>query len=170
MFCPSCGKKIEEVSNFCIYCGSDLGSVESLPINEIVRNVLIKRIEGIKNRNSETVQKLVHVDKYTKFDDWPPFDLQHKEGLESEFKAIKMLKNYNYETRTWNIEVFGDSAIAAFIIRYRGTMKDMTFDVQSRVTTFLIKHEGKWKIVHEHWSRFPSELKRQSTKSKPIVL
>jgi len=157
MFCPNCGKEVQEGSNFCMYCGFRLVSEDKIPTEEIIRNVLLRRIEGIKNRDAKTIESLVYKEKYMKFDDWPPFELQGSEGLKNEAKALKVLKEYNYKTRTWKIEVFGDSAIAAFTIRYWGRIRDLNFDVQSRVTAFLVKHDGEWKIVHEHWSRFPQK-------------
>ncbi|MCW4019679.1 MAG: zinc ribbon domain-containing protein [Candidatus Bathyarchaeota archaeon] len=154
MFCPNCGKEVKAGASFCKYCGIRLVSEDKMPTEEVIRNILIRRIESIKNRDAKAVERLVYKDKYTKFDDWQPFDLQGSEGLKNEAKALKVLKEYDYETRTWKIEVFEDSAIAAFIIRYRGLMRDQAFSVQSRVTVFLTKHDGEWKIVHEHWSRF----------------
>ena len=128
---------------------------KAFSVQETIRNVLIGRIEGVRNKDSTAIGALVHKEKYTKFDDWPPFDLQGPEALKSEAQALKVLKEYTYETRSWKIEVFGDSATAAFIIRYRGKIRDLSFNIQSRVTAFLVKHGGEWKIVHEHWSRFP---------------
>ena len=84
----------------------------------------------------------------------------HQEFLKSggyalKSEALKVLKEYDYETRSWKIQIFGDSAIATFIIRYRGQIRDLKFDIQSRVSAFLLKRNEEWKIVHEHWSRFP---------------
>jgi hypothetical protein len=170
VFCPNCGKLAEEGSNLCKNCGFNLASTRSMPVQSLVRNALIRRIDGIKNRDEKIVQSQVLKEKYTKFDDWPPFELQNSEGLKNEAKAFKVLENYDYETRSWKIEVFDDSAIAAFIIRYKGKMKDLIFEVQSRVTAFLVKYEGEWKIIHEHWSRFPHGLDQTSVNSKPIIL
>jgi len=97
----------------------------------------------------------VDQDNYTKFDDWPPFDLQGSEALENEAKALKVLKEYDYETGRWKIQVFEDSAIAMFIIKYHGQIRDLKFNVKSRVSVFLVKSGGEWRIIHEHWSRFP---------------
>jgi ketosteroid isomerase-like protein len=156
MFCPNCGKEIKEGSNFCPFCGFRLVSEGKIPDREVIKNVLTRRIEGIKNRDAKVIESLVLGEKYMKFDDWPPFELQGPEGLKNEAEALKALKEYDYEARAWNIEVFDDSATAAFIIKYRGQIRDLSFSVQSRVTVFLIKQEGEWKIVHEHWSRFPA--------------
>jgi ketosteroid isomerase-like protein len=155
MLCPNCGKTLPEGSNFCPTCGSRLAFAKELPVQEVIRKTLIGRVEGVKNKDPKAVEALIHKDKYSKFDDWPPFDLQGPEALRSEAQALKVLKEYSYETRSWKIEVFGDSAIAAFRIRYRAEIRDLSFEIQSRVTAFLVKQGEEWKIVHEHWSRFP---------------
>ena len=166
MFCPNCGKKFLEDSNTCIHCGFVFDQVRKVRVQDIIRNVIIQRLEGLKNRDAKAIEQMMYKERYTKFDDWPPFEIQ---GLKLEAKALKVLKEYNYETRTWKIEVFDDSAIAMFIIRYNGRMRELTFNIQSRVTVFLIKFKGEWKIVHEHWSRFLP--KRGKTPiSKPILL
>lgn len=153
--CPSCGGTIKEDYRFCKYCGSKLTSEGEASPEEVIKNVLIQRIEAIKNRDAKAIANLVFAEKYTKFDDWPPFDLQDSNALRSESDALKVLKEYSYETRGWRVEIFGDLALAAFIIRYKGRIRDLDFNVQSRVTEVLLKHGDRWRIVHEHWSRFP---------------
>jgi ketosteroid isomerase-like protein len=157
MFCPNCGKEIQEGSYFCMFCGFKVVSEEKALPADIVRNVLIQRIDAIKNRDAKVLESLIDKERYTKFDDWPPFSLQSSEALENEAKAFKVLKEYTYETRSWKIDIYGDFAIATFIIRYQGKIRDLNFNIKSRVTVFLAKDEEKWKIVHEHWSRFPQD-------------
>jgi len=83
------------------------------------------------------------------------FGLQGPEALKNESEALKVLKEYSYETRTWRIEIFGETVIVMFIIGYQGRIRDLEFKVRSRVTAFLLKQGEDWKIIHEHWSRFP---------------
>jgi len=163
MFCPNCGKKVQEGSSFCAYCGSSLLIVRKAPIEEVVQKVIVQRIEGIRNRDVKVIESLVMKEKYTKYDDWPPFELQGSDGLANEARGLRVLKEYNYEARGWRIEVFGDSAMVAFTIRYWGQIRDLTFSVRSRVSAFLAKQNGVWKIVHEHWSRFPEPRAETAT-------
>jgi DNA-directed RNA polymerase subunit RPC12/RpoP len=156
MICPNCGKEVPDEANFCKYCGVKLVKDVQLSPRDIIRNIVIRRIEGIRNRDPGAIQALVDQANYTKFDDWPPFYLQESEALKNEAKALKVLKEYDYEIRSWKIQIFGDSAIATFIIRYRGLIRDLKFDIESRVSVFLLKTDGEWKILHEHWSRIPS--------------
>jgi len=77
----------------------------------------------------------MYKEKCSKFDDRLPFDLQGSDASKNDADALKVLKEYNYETRAWKIEIFGDSAIAAFIIncQYR-------------------KGDGEWKKVKNEQS------------------
>lgn len=120
-----------------------------------VKSVIIGRIEGIRRRDPEAISRLIDRDRYTKFDDWPPYKLQGPEALDREAEALRVLKEYTYETMNWKINILGDFALAALTIRYRGAIRDRSFDLRSRVTAVLARSGDEWRIVHEHWSRFP---------------
>lgn len=124
---------------------------------DAVKAVLIRRIEGIKNKNAGVIAGLVDRKRYTKFDDWPPFERQDLDALKRETDALKVLKEYDYKTTDWKIDVFGDAALASFTINYQGTIRKLKFNIHSRITAFLLRQGGDWKLVHEHWSRFPEQ-------------
>jgi len=153
--CPNCGGEVQQDYRFCKYCGYQLSPAKEVSAEEAIRGIVIQRIESIKNRDAKTMTSLTYAEKYTKFDDWPPFDLQDSNALKGEADALKVLKQYTYETFGWRIENFENAALATFIIKYKGRIRDLDFNVQSRVTEVLIKQQDSWKIVHEHWSRFP---------------
>lgn len=152
--CPNCGRETKEDFRFCQRCGYELTPKRESSTEEIVKSIVIRRIEAVKNRDPKAISSLVDAGRYTKFDDWPPFDLQDSNALRSEADALKVLKEYEYETRSWRVETFGDLALVAFIVRYKGRIRELDFNIQSRVTELLLKHEDGWKIIHEHWSRF----------------
>jgi len=122
---------------------------------DLVKAVLTQRIEGIKNRDAKSIAGLVDGESYTKFDDWPPFGRQDSTALNREAEAFKVLKEYDYEITDWKIDIFDNAALASFIIHYHGMIRDVSFNIRSRVTAFLLKRGEDWKIVHEHWSRIP---------------
>lgn len=159
IYCPNCGSRVDESDAFCRKCGFNIaqirGTLEPLKEQEAVKSVIIQRLEGIKRRDSEAIRKLIDVDNYTKFDDWPPFERQGLDGLKREADALKVLKEYDYEISDLRIDVLGNTALASFIIKYRGRMRELDFNVRSRVTMVLVKVGDEWKIIHEHWSRFP---------------
>ncbi|MGB9854621.1 MAG: YybH family protein [Candidatus Bathyarchaeales archaeon] len=131
-----------------------------------VKAVLTRRIEGIKKKDAQSIADLVDKDRYTKFDDWPPFERQGLEALNREAEALKVLKEYDYEISEWKIDIINNVAIASFIINYRGTIRDLNFSIKSRVSTVLTKADGEWKLVHEHWSRFPQAWQEQPLRQR----
>ncbi len=125
---------------------------------DAVKSTVIARVEGIRNRDINTIKRTIEEENYTKFDDWPPFKRQGLDALKREAEALRVLKEYNYEVSEWKIDIFNDAAVASFIINYNGQIRNRKFYIRSRVSVFLIKRNDEWKIVHEHWSRFPENF------------
>ena len=126
-----------------------------------IRNVIVNRFDAIKNKNESVVKGIVD-EHYNKFDDWPPYERQEgSKALENEFDAFKVMSSYTYDLRDFQVNILGNTAIATFIIHYRTVMRDRTFDVTSRVTSVLNKQDSTWKVVHEHYSRFPDPMQQQ---------
>ena len=165
--CPKCGKEVGEEDSFCKSCGTKLvgsrenqSGVESSTA-EGIENIVIRRLDGIKNRDEEAVRALVD-ERYSKFDDWPPFARQEAaEALKNEFGAFKVLSDYKYQLENFEANVFGDVAVATFHIHYQGAIRNKPFEVTSRVTSVLRKEDSGWKVVHEHFSRFPEGAQQQ---------
>jgi ketosteroid isomerase-like protein len=165
--CPNCEEEIGERDNFCKNCGTKL---IGLPENQTkagssledeVENAVVKRLDGIKTRDEGTVRALID-ERYSKFDDWPPFKRQEAaEALENEFGAFKVLSNYSYQLKDFEANVLGDIAVATFNMHYQGVTRNRPFEVTSRVTSVLRKQDSEWKVVHEHFSRLPEETRQQ---------
>lgn len=157
-YCPNCGGRVDEADAFCRRCGFNIAHLRAslAQAEESVRAVIVERIDGIKRRDTEAIRKIVDEEYYTKFDDWPPFERQGMDGLRREAEALKVLKEYSYEISDLRIDILGgDVALASFIIKYRGKIRSLDFNVRSRVTMVLLKREDGWRLVHEHWSRMP---------------
>ena len=127
-------------------------------MDDDVKNIVAKRFDAIKNKDENTVRSLFD-ERYTKFDDWPPFGRQDAaKAMENEFAAFKVLSSYSYELQDFQANVFDNSAVATFSLHYKATMRNRPFDVTSRVTIVLAKQALEWKIIHEHYSRFPDDM------------
>jgi len=161
--CPKCGREVEGGSYFCKYCGAALESsskVESAPSE--LRGIVERRLNAIRNRDEGMLDDIMEESVYTKFDDWPPFNRQNsQEAMKNEMGAYKVLQKYNYELKDYREDVVGDTALATFHIHYWGAIRGRDFDVNSRVTPILRKSGQSWKVVHEHWSRFPETRPRR---------
>lgn len=117
--------------------------------------VLERRFEAVKSRDAEKIVGLIEPRRYTKFDDWPPFKRMGVEGVEEEKAALKVLKEYVYRLEEPLVEVNGDTAWVTFYLSYAGRIRDLEFAIKSRGTVIMVKAEGGWRIVHEHYSRLP---------------
>ena len=161
--CPKCSKEIEEVSYFCKFCGSAIGSMPEMTSSTFeLRKIIEKRLNAIKTHNEGGLGDVMEKSLYTKFDDWPPFTRQDStEALENEKGAYKVMRRYYYEIKNYAENIFNSTAVATFHIHYFGTIRNRDFDVNSRVTVVLRKGNQSWRVIHEHWSRFPHEKQRR---------
>ena len=139
------------------------------PADKEVKDVIVKRVEGIKNRNANAIATLIDKESYTKYDDWPPYELLGTEGLKMEADALQTLEAYDYYLTDFNVKILNDVAICTCLISYRLTIKGQVYAINSRISTVLRKREDGWKIVHEHWGRIPQAvLKPQRRRVGPF--
>jgi ketosteroid isomerase-like protein len=167
--CPNCGGEIGEGDALCKSCGTKLIGFEKQTKTrsslDEVENTVIGRLDGIKNRDEDVIRALID-EHYNKFDDWPPFARQEvAEALKNEFQAFKVLSNYGYEVKDFEAKILDNAAVATFHLHYQGVIRDRSFDITSRVTSVLRKEDSAWKVVHEHFSRFPEGRQQQAVAS-----
>ncbi len=156
--CSKCGHEVADSAYFCSFCGADLQAMTSDDLQKIIQ----RRLDAIQSRDEGILESLFDNRVYTKFDDWPPYTRQEAaQALKNERQAYKVLSSYKYELRDLRTDIDGGAAIVTFHIYYTGTIRGRAFDVNSRVTIVLTKKEQSWRIVHEHWSRFPEERVRR---------
>ena len=125
-----------------------------------VRDVIVRRLDGMKARRIDMVSQSLAEDIYTKFDDWPPYSRQGLGALQEEAEAFKVLDEYRYKIMNLQIEDEGDNAIATFHLHYSGAIRRKPFSITSRVSMVLVKRGSEWLIAHEHFSRFPTPMKK----------
>jgi ketosteroid isomerase-like protein len=101
-------------------------------------------------------------DIFSKFDENPPYTRQSSDqAFVYEQAAFANISDYNYSLKDVKIDILGNVAVASFILEYSGMfVNDYSFEgtpvhSKSRVTMVLAMFNGEWKIVHEHFSRFP---------------
>jgi ketosteroid isomerase-like protein len=99
---------------------------------------------------------------FTKFDENPPYTRQNSdEAFVYEQAAFANISDYSYEIESLRIDLEGTTAVATFYLKYKGMfVNDYSFEgspvnSRDRVTMVLSKTERGWRIMHEHFSRFP---------------
>ena len=67
------------------------------------------------------------------------------------------LKYETNEVRERKIHVYGDTAVVAFLISYKGTVSGKPFSGDLRRTVVWVKQKGNWKIVAYQVTRLASQ-------------
>jgi ketosteroid isomerase-like protein len=101
-------------------------------------------------------------DLFSKFDDNPPYLRQNsEEAFIHEQASFVNISDYTYRIDDLRIDLWEIMAVATFYLTYRGIfVNDYSFEgspvaSKDRVTMVFAKTEKGWRIVHEHFSRFP---------------
>ena len=94
-------------------------------------------------------------DKFTKFDnDGTPKRQNYEENRVGEETAFKMLEGLNYKLHDVKVDVFDKVAISTFIISYSARVQGTPMSDTARGTLTFVNYEDKWRITHEHFSKF----------------
>jgi ketosteroid isomerase-like protein len=93
--------------------------------------------------------------KFTKFDDWEPLTKQDAEiARKAEREGFSAISDFNGEVQDFKADLFGDVAIATFVLDYSMKVGADTVKARARSTLVFVKDAGAWKITHEHFSPF----------------
>ena len=99
---------------------------------------------------------------FSKFDENPPYTRQNsQEAFVFEQAAFSNISDYNYQIDDLRIDFTDGTAVATFYLTYSGMfVNDYSFEgspvsSKARVSMLLSRTDRGWKIVHEHFSRFP---------------
>lgn len=96
--------------------------------------------------------------KFTKFDDFEPLGRQDADTTRRlEREALTGVKEFAPAIVDLKVDVFGPVAVATFVMRYDVvTEDDEQLSLRARSTMVFAQDEGRWLIVHEHFSPFTS--------------
>jgi len=128
-----------------------------------VESVIREYFEAGKNKNFSALGSF-HFSRevFTKFDENPPYTRQNSdEAFVHEQAAFANISDYSYVIEGLRIDLLDAMAIATFYLTYKGIfVNDYSFEgspvgSKDRITMVLASSDRGWKIVHEHFSRFP---------------
>jgi SnoaL-like domain len=94
--------------------------------------------------------------KFTKFDDFDPLERQDGQTTQRlEREAILGASEFDPRVKELKVDMFGPVAVTTFVMNYRVVLgADEHHSFRARATMVLVKAEGSWLIVHEHFSPF----------------
>lgn len=130
---------------------------------EAIREVINQAL-GIGKSKDLNVIRVIHDVGLTKFSDTPPYHrMEYEEACLHEEMFFANVSDYDFTIEDLRIDILDkDSsiALATFMLEHKGiVVDDYSFTgnvMRERVRcTFVLKKDGsRWKIVHEHLSKF----------------
>ncbi len=130
---------------------------------EAIREVINQALGIGKSKDLNTI-RVIHDARLTKFSDTPPYHrMEYEEACLHEEMFFANVSDYDFTIEDLRIDILDkDSSIAlvTFMLEHRGiVVDDYSFTgnvMRERVRcTFVLKKDGsRWKIVHEHLSKF----------------
>ncbi|MCW5551689.1 MAG: nuclear transport factor 2 family protein [Verrucomicrobiae bacterium] len=88
--------------------------------------------------------------KFTKYSGTSAERRDATASRKGEHEGLAALKGLTMRINELKIDVFGDAAVATFILDYSFDSGDETVSRKDRSTLVFIKQRGDWKITHEH--------------------
>jgi ketosteroid isomerase-like protein len=127
-----------------------------------VEAVIFAFFEAGRNKDLASLGTLHSSETFSKFDENPPFTRQNSdEAFVYEQAMFANISDYSYQIENLRVDFVGGIALATFYLTYQGMfVNDYSFEgspvsSKDRVTMVLKESESEWRIVHEHFSRFP---------------
>jgi len=118
-----------------------------------IRSALLDGCAGFVNKDLREATALYSPDLYI----FNTFTMPHNnlsdliETNRQEIDSVIGTPTCTY--RDMHIKVYGDNAYARYFLSYGGTHKSgAKIDVEGRGTNIFERINGKWKVVHEHFS------------------
>jgi ketosteroid isomerase-like protein len=90
--------------------------------------------------------------KFTKFSTTPPERQDAETARKGEHDGLGGAKGLTMRADDVKIDVFGDAAIATFVLRYGFETGTGRIEKQARSTLVFVSDRGEWRIAHEHLS------------------
>jgi len=90
--------------------------------------------------------------KFTKFAPESMGRLNAGAAREGEHVGLAQLDELMMRADGLKVDVFGETAIATFVMTYSFKLHDDTIKKQAFATLIFVKVGGEWKITHEHFS------------------
>ncbi len=92
--------------------------------------------------------------KFTKYDNDSPLRQDYAQNTEYEKATFSAVDSFNYKINELKVDVFGNVAIATFVMPFDAVMQGTKLIDTARSTLVFVNDAGKWKITHEHFSKF----------------
>lgn len=118
-----------------------------------VQNRITQVIDAAQNKDFDRLDSYhLYGPKFTKYST-KPLERQDAElARRGEHEGLGAAKDLAMNVQDLKIDLFGNAAVATFLLKYSFATADQRAEKQARSTLVFIKDRGQWKIAHEHLS------------------
>jgi ParB family transcriptional regulator, chromosome partitioning protein len=118
-----------------------------------IRSFLERYLDGYNSKDPSKYFETVHPTLYSLFDDFlPPSLMLTQDAKDHITHTLGTFDSSNCEIEDVTIIPFGYVTVITLMFHYNLQVGGIPYHARSRATMVLLKSEGEWKIVHEHWS------------------
>jgi ParB family transcriptional regulator, chromosome partitioning protein len=124
------------------------------PTEEIADLVRGRFLNYFNQGKVSEIAKLRSKDSFSIFDDYPLNLMDMNESLRHDLLVMKSTKSRECSVEDLKVHMFegGDGAVATFLFVQRHRRRGRLYRWRSRVSFVLERRNGRWSVVHEHWS------------------
>ena len=129
-----------------------------MPITAEAVVAFLHEFESISEREDfSLIREMINENAYFRFNDG---DFIGRAAIQSAFEKTwrgdpTVKKARFYLTDIAVLTTDENTATATYTYNWEGAQGERTFVIRGRGTRVLVHHEGRFRIVHEHLSRFP---------------
>lgn len=133
---------------------TDMYPEEQKKLEGIVKDIFI----SAKNKDLDRLDSYhLNTPKFTKVEESEIFTRRNfQEARKAENDGFSAISDFVYETQDFKADVFGHAAVTTFYFQYTAKMGETPIGGRLRGTLVFVKVGDDWKIVHEHFSLFPT--------------
>jgi hypothetical protein len=124
------------------------------PKEEISSLVRDRFLVQFNSGRIKEIAKLRSGKRFTIFDDYPMWLMDLKQSLSHDLAVMKSSSSRDCAIEDLKVHLFGTGvgAVATFLFCQKHKKESRTYYWKSRVSFVFERENGKWRIVHEHWS------------------
>ena len=129
-----------------------------------MERALQKVFEAAEAKDFERLDSLhAYGPKFTKYVGASPERLDAEASRNEEHSSLGSLQGLQMRAEDLKIDLFGDVAVATFLLDYSFNSEGQRLWHQATSTLVFVKQDGMWKICHEHFTRLGKDEGPNST-------
>jgi ketosteroid isomerase-like protein len=120
---------------------------------DAIKSLIVDFISGVSGKNIPTLFDTISSRHFSMFPSFPPFSIMDRDAAKKYFfDILAEVDAFEEIVNNLDIRVCGRIAYVTMFVQYDIGSKRKMIKAGTRATIILENEDGKWKIVHGHWS------------------